>query len=105
MIGDLDVSQFLVILFLATPFGVLTYMFWLFWTRARDSEPDSISVQYGPPDNLTPGECGTLVDDAASLCDITATLTDLSVKGYLAIEQEHRADSPIDQQGYIFHLT
>jgi hypothetical protein len=80
-------------------------MFWLFWTRARDSQPDSISVQYEPPDRLTPSECGTLVDDAVALCDITATLTDLSVKGYLAIEQEARADSPIDQQGYIFHLT
>ncbi len=105
MIGDLGVSNLLVILFLATPFGVLIYMFLLFWTRARDSEPDSISVQYGPPDNLTPSECGTLVDDAVGLCDITATLTDLSVKGYLAIEQDHRADSPIGQQGYIFHLT
>ena len=105
MIGDLGVSKLLVVLFLATPFGVLIYMFWLFWTRASDSGPDSISVQYEAPDNLTPSECGTLVDDAVGLCDITATLTDLSVKGYLAIEQDHRGDSPIDQQGYIFHLT
>ena len=46
-----------------------------------------------------------MVDDAVALCDITATLTDLSVKGYLAIEQQYRADSPSDQLGYIFHLT
>jgi len=105
MIGDLGVSKLLLILFFATPFCVLIYMFWLFWTRARDLEPDSISVQYEPPDNLTPSECGTLVDDAVALCDITATLTDLSVKGYLAIEQGCRADSPSDPHGYIFHLT
>jgi hypothetical protein len=78
MTGDPGVSNLLVVLVLATPFGVLIYMFWLFWTRARDSEPDSISVQYEPPDDLTPSECGTLVDDAVGLCDITATITDLS---------------------------
>ena len=45
MIGDLGLSKLLVILFFATPFGLLIYMFWVFWTRARGSEPDSIGVQ------------------------------------------------------------
>ncbi len=107
MMGDLSgVKLLLLLLFFATPFGVLTYMFWLFWTRARDPERESISVQYEPPDNLTPGECGALLDDAVALRDITATLTDLSVKGYLAIERKQDGESPsVTQPGYIFHLT
>ena len=63
-------------------------MFWLWWTRGRDPARGSIAVQYEPPDKLTPGECGTLVDDEAAMRDITATLVDLAVKGYLTIEQK-----------------
>src|SRR6202050_3151839 len=36
-------------------------MLWLWWTRGRDPHRQAISVQYEPPDKLTPGECGTLV--------------------------------------------
>jgi hypothetical protein len=57
-------------------------MLWLWWTRGRDPERGSIAVQYEPPDKLTPGECGTLVDNEAAMRDITATLVDLAVKGY-----------------------
>jgi hypothetical protein len=99
------VLELILILFLATPIGVSSYMFWLFWTRGRDPERDSISVQYEPPDNLTPGECGTLVDNAVALRSITATITDLSVKGYLTIEQKEKSESPGDHLDYVFHLT
>jgi hypothetical protein len=51
-------SEFLVLLFFAIPVLVFFRMFWLYWTRGRDPERDSASVQYGPPDYLTPGECG-----------------------------------------------
>ena len=49
-------------------------------------------MQYEPPDNLTPAECGTLVDNSVDMRDITATLVDLAVKGYLTIE--HQDDNP-----------
>lgn len=85
---------------------IFAVMFWLWWTRGRDPERDSITVQYGPPDNLTPGECGTLVDDEASMRDITATLVDLAVKGYLTIEQkeESRMLGLMHDKDYVFHL-
>ena len=65
-------------------------MSYLWWTRGRDPARGAIAVQYEPPDKLTPGECGTLVDDEAAMRDITATLVDLAVKGYLTIEQKRR---------------
>lgn len=81
-------------------------MLWLWWTRGRDPAREAISVQYEPPDKLTPGECGTLVDNEAAMRDITATLVDLAVKGYLAIEQKDESHLLGLTHGkeYIFHL-
>src|SRR5713226_10737177 len=87
-------SEFLIRLFFAIPILVLFRMFWLFWTRGRDPERDSASVQYGPPDSLTPGECGALLENAVAVHNITATIVDLSVKGYLAIRQEDDSSLP-----------
>jgi len=47
--------------------------------------------QYEPPNQLTPGEVGTLVDDSADMRDITASIVDLAVRGYITIE-EHQKD-------------
>ncbi|MFZ0523524.1 MAG: DUF2207 domain-containing protein [Candidatus Acidiferrales bacterium] len=81
-------------------------MLWLWWTRGRDPARAAISVQYEPPDKLTPGECGTLVDNAADMRDITATLVDLAVKGYLTIEQKDESHmlGLTHSKEYIFHL-
>ena len=91
---------------LLIPIGVFFVMFWLWWTRGRGPEHQAIAVQYEPPDKLTPGECGTLVDNEAAMRDITATLVDLAVKGYLTIEQ--RDESHLlglsHSKEYIFHL-
>jgi uncharacterized membrane protein YgcG len=81
-------------------------MLWLWWTRGRDPARNAISVQYEPPDKLTPGECGTLVDNEAAMCDITATLVDLAVKGYMTIEQKDESHllGLAHSKEYIFHL-
>jgi uncharacterized membrane protein len=88
------------------PIGVFAVMFWLWWTRGRDPERLAIAVQYEPPDKLTPGECGTLVDNEAAMRDITATLVDLAVKGYLTIEQtdESHLLGLSHSKSYTFHL-
>ena len=81
-------------------------MLWLWWTRGRDPARNAISVQYEPPDKLTPGECGTLVDNEAAMRDITATLVDLAVKGYMTIEQKDESHllGLTHSKEYIFHL-
>ena len=40
-----------------------------------------------PPDDLRPGELGTLIDFKANPLDVTATIIDLAVRGYLKIEE------------------
>lgn len=88
------------------PICVFGVMFYLYWTRGRDPEHGSITVQYDPPDNLTPGECGTLVDNEASMRDITATLVDLAVKGFIVIEQKDQSGllGLTHHRDYVFHL-
>jgi uncharacterized membrane protein len=84
-------------------FGI---MFWLWWTRGRDPRRQPITVQYEPPDKLTPGEVGTLVDNSANMRDITATIVDLAVKGYYVIEQTEQTQmlGLFHSKEYIFHL-
>ncbi|MGH9716849.1 MAG: DUF2207 domain-containing protein [Candidatus Acidiferrales bacterium] len=88
------------------PIVVFFLMLWLWWTRGRDPERDSITVQYDPPDKLSPAECGTLVDDEAGMRDITATLVDLAVHGYMTIEQKQNGGALgfIHHRDYVFHL-
>ncbi|MGP3934635.1 DUF2207 domain-containing protein [Nonomuraea sp. KM88] len=71
----------------------------LYWTRGRDArvadhEKDSVNpVQNGhfaPPDGVRPGQIGTLVDEQADVVDVTATIVDLAVRGYLRIDEQPR---------------
>ena len=57
--------------------------------RGRDlGAPGSIAVQYDAPDGLSPAEVGTLADDKVDDRDITATIIDLAVRGFLSIEMK-----------------
>jgi hypothetical protein len=82
-------------------------MFWLAWTRGGDPEQDSATVQYEPPEGLTPAECGALLDNAVNPRGVTATIVDLSVKGYLTIDENHasKAPTPKDNPDYVFRLV
>ncbi|MEO7746423.1 MAG: DUF2207 domain-containing protein [Actinomycetota bacterium] len=46
-----------------------------------------VAVRFTPPDDLRPGEVGTLIDEQANTVDVTATIIDLAVRGYLTIEE------------------
>jgi uncharacterized membrane protein len=76
---------------LGIPIGAFVVMFYLWWTRGRDPRLRPIAAQYEPPNQLTPGEVGTLVDNSADMRDITASIVDLAVRGYIVIE-EHQKD-------------
>jgi uncharacterized membrane protein YgcG len=70
------------------PIGVFALMFGLWYTRGRDPRRRPVAPQYEPPEGLSPAEVGTLVDNSPDMRDITATLVDLAVHGYVQI-QEH----------------
>ncbi len=48
---------------------------------------DETPVEFVPPDGIRPGQVGTLVDFRANPLDVTATIIDLAVRGYLVIEE------------------
>ncbi|MFI6742069.1 DUF2207 domain-containing protein [Nonomuraea sp. NPDC050451] len=71
----------------------------LYWTRGRDARVAGHAqgpvdpVQNGhfsPPDGVRPGQIGTLVDEQADVVDVTATIVDLAVRGYLRIDEQPR---------------
>lgn len=71
----------------------------LFYERKSLHDPDSrerimplfaresIMVEYDPPEKLRPGELGVLMDESADTLDVTATIVDLSVRGYITIKE------------------
>jgi hypothetical protein len=48
---------------------------------------DPIPVEFVPPDKIRPGQVGTLIDEQANTLDVTATIIDLAVRGYLRINE------------------
>lgn len=44
-------------------------------------------LQFAPPNGVRPGQVGTLLDEQADVVDVTATIVDLAVRGYLLIEE------------------
>ena len=57
-------------------------------SHGRDPQvSDAIPVRYEPPEGLTPAEVGTLLDERADLRDLTSTLLDLAIRGYLRIDE------------------
>jgi uncharacterized protein (TIGR04222 family) len=50
-------------------------------------EREPTPVEFVPPDDLRPGQVGTLVDETANTLDVTATIVDLAVRGFLRIDE------------------
>ena len=89
----LDTMTDNLILFL--PFVVFAYMFYRWRKYGRDPQGrGTIIAQYDAPDNLSPAEVGTVLDESADNRDISATIIHLAVRGYLKI-------SKIKKEGFI----
>jgi hypothetical protein len=73
---------------LILPVLVFALLFYLWYKRGRDPRGrGTIIPQYEPPDNLQPGAMGVVLDEKADLKDISSTIIDLAVKGYMKIKQ------------------
>jgi len=69
-------------------FGGLGLVVWRWWTAGRDErERQTIVAEFEPPDKLRPAQVGLLVDESADTKDVTATIVDLAVRGYLTITE------------------
>ncbi len=79
------------------PFWTLAVMFAMWWRWGRDPDPGvSVAPMYEPPFGISPAEAGTLMEDKIHPRDITSTLIDLAVRGYVRIEE-------VDDKGLVFH--
>jgi uncharacterized membrane protein YgcG len=89
------------------PFIVFFVAFMKWLTRGRDPEEESVEVQFEPVDGASPAELGTLIDNTADLRDVTSTLVDLAVRGFVRIEET--AQSRIlglgEHAEYIIHIV
>lgn len=71
------------------PFLTLFIMIWLWHTRGRDEKTlkTTIMPHYKPPEGLLPTETGTIIDEKIHPQDITATIIDFAIKGYIKINE------------------
>jgi hypothetical protein len=72
---------------LVIPLVVFVLAFKAWEKHGRDPEEASFVVRYEPVEGASPAELGTLVDNRADMDDITATLVDLAVRGFIRIEE------------------
>jgi uncharacterized membrane protein len=87
------------------PVWAFAVMFGLWWWKGRDPDPGvSVAPMYEPPKGLTPAEAGTLLADNIEARDITSTLIDLAVKGYLKIIETEDKVVFIKHKDYILRL-
>ena len=70
------------------PLVTFAGMFLLWRYKGRDPDPGmSVAPMYEPPSEISPAEAGTLLDDRIHPRDITSTVVDLAVRGYIKIEE------------------
>ena len=86
------------------PLWAFAVMFALWWTKGRDPNAGlSVAPMYQPPDNMSPAEVGTLVDDSTDPRDITSILVDLAVRGYIKIREQEIAQLLVfHKKDYVF---
>jgi uncharacterized membrane protein len=83
----------------------LVVMFTLWWSVGRDPDPGiSVAPMYEPPAGISPAEAGTLLEDSIQPRDITSTMVDLAVRGYIKIEETADKGLVFSHKDYIFHL-
>jgi len=83
---------------------------WLFRRyRRQGKDPEgrgSVMVRYEPPTGLKPAEIGTIVDEKVDFRDITATIIDLAVRGWMRIEvvKHDQLFGLLSSEETVFHL-
>lgn len=89
----------------AVPFVLLSTAGGIYWFRyGRDAKGrGTIVPEYEPPDSLSPLEAGTIVDFKTDNRDITATIIDLAVRGYIKIIEETK-DRKFRRDTKSYHL-
>lgn len=92
------------------PLVVPLFVFFLMhriWSKVgKDPDRRPIAAKYEPPEGMTPFEAGVLVDNRPDMRDVTSTLVDLAVRGWLVIEQfeDEKLFGLVKDRDYAFEL-
>jgi uncharacterized membrane protein len=80
-------------------------MFTMWWYKGRDPQSGlSVAPMYDPPKDMSPAEVGSLIDDSVDPRDVTSTIVDLAVRGYIHIEEKQEKVLLFKNTDYIFRL-
>lgn len=81
----LKLQKFYQIFVLPAATIILLSVWWWFYGRDPGADKSAMANNWFPPDNVTPAEAGTLIDESCDLVDIVSTLIDLAARGYIKI--------------------
>jgi uncharacterized membrane protein len=87
------------------PFITLLIMYLIWKKHGRDDQTvkNTIMPHYTPPEDMTPTETGVLIDEKLHPQDLTATIIDFAIKGYINIKEI--AEKKIIGEKYDYELT
>ena len=87
------------------PLVTFAVMFTMWWYKGRDPDAGmSVAPMYEPPSGISPAEAGTLLDDTIHPRDITSTMIDLAVRGYIKIEETAEKILVFTHRDYVFRM-
>ena len=80
-----NIGVFTILLFMLGPIGAI--LLWFLFGRDKHMVK---TLEFYPPDDLSPGEIGYLIDSKADKEDVISTIVYLADKGYIEIEEIDR---------------
>lgn len=84
--GLMSIICLILLIPLIVPAVVFFIMFSIWKKSGKDPKLEkSVVVEYKVPEDLKPAEMGTLIDDRIDMRDISSTIIDLAIRGYLKI--------------------
>lgn len=85
------------------PIIVFLSLLYIWYKNGRDPVGrKTIVPQYEPPDKSLPAIVGVLIDEKVDIKDVSATVIDLAVQGYLKIKEEGEKGLVIKKKDYSF---
>lgn len=88
------VYPWMIVLFIAGP--ILITLLWR--KHGKDAEIVK-TIEFYPPEGLTPGELGTIIDGSVDKCDVVSAIVYMADKGYLTIEEIEKTNFLLRKTG------
>ncbi len=88
---------------LALPIFLFVRMYLVWRKKGRDPKiKKTIMAEYEPPEKLSPAIFGVLIDQEIQMKDITATIIDLAVRGYIKVIEKEKKFGFFKNKDYAF---